>query len=282
MFLLTYEVNLSFRCERSFKACVLSKRARREMVKDSNSPPECAGTYAEGEPSCDGIYRKEMPCGWREQCIRIRALCRSTHVDPDTLVKSMSMDEMERLATMLNEAGCFVEGKSMESVRAGAKKRKSRPRFGSMDMWYLYCHLELMLGDMFPDRRLANKLTDEIRELVVERGVLYPNEVMQSNYVTWMCKADSGLDALLIAIKFKPQLGNVSIWLPVEVEAIERECSSETMRKLSPTPYLLRQVRRVKSECRDQSYEGIGLAVGVMRRLVERRLYKLPEVVSGL
>jgi hypothetical protein len=182
---------------------------------------------------------------------------------------------------MLTDAGFFLEGESMETVRKGSRAKKEKPRFGSQEMWFLYCHLEQMIVDMFPERKVVNKLTENKAEVIVERGVFYPNEVAVG-YVSWLCKADRGIDQLLIAIRFRPQLGNVAIWLPVEAEVIENEFSGITAEKLSPKPYLLRQIRQVKSECLDQSYEGIGLAVGVMRRLLERGLYKLPEVTGDL
>lgn len=254
-------------------------------MEKTSAPPPCAGTYAPGEQACDGRLGVEPACGFQRQCEKIKAFCKVSGISADSLAESLSMDEMVRLASRLTDLGYLPEGETLETARAGRRRPdgSAHRRFGSEEMWLLYCHFEGMLVDRFPDRKFMNSLLADSVDMVVEPGTLYANDRTRSRkYVTILCKSPDNLDVLLIGVKLKPQMGVVDVWLPVDVALVRSHFSRETWSKLSLQVYRYRQNRQVRTVCSNQSYEGVGLAVGVMRRLTERDTYKLPEARHGL
>jgi len=244
--------------------------------------PICAATYEEGVAECDGEPGGERPCAWRTMCCALRDFFRLTSLSRDKTLAGMSKEDMEALARRISEAR-FSAGEVdsarkivSEVLKKTARAKPKKARRYTDNVWALHLHFEAQLRDRFGKNRVLNSLHAAGRPTVVvcRPGSFYPvDRTEKSGYVTWYCKGEGLHDTPLFSLRFRPRLGAVHIYLPLRIEQVAKRFSEATMRKLhvvevSGEPF--------KTLCRGLREEEIGIAISVMRKLVETGDYEIP------
>lgn len=134
----------------------------------------------------------------------------------------------------------------------------------------LKTHFELMLGDVFPERRIADS-----NKVLVKPGQFYClDRTDGSQYVAWYCTMPKGRDAALAMIHFKPRLKRVHVEVPVAIENMQEFLGKDVFKRLKPETRVRGQFKTI---CKDLDKEGIGLLVESLRRLTDADLIALPE-----
>jgi hypothetical protein len=246
--------------------------------------PECAACYCEGETACDGLYRKEKPCGWKEPCRKLRDFLRLTGLAKEKVFDGMGLGDLEKLAQVVADAQAASgtgEALSNAIVRLEDLKDRARPKgaraYGE-NVWRLHRHFEQQLADRFGERRMANRLhTDDAVQVVFKPGLFFPvDRTSNSERVTWYCKTGHGPDILIATILMRPALDAIHMGVGVDLRTMERHFADVTLRKLNPSEE--GTWRQVRCWFNGLGYEGIGIAVGCLKVLVDQRVYPLPEV----
>lgn len=238
--------------------------------------PECAAGYGPGEEECDGDPRGANPsCAWREPCRRLALFCRTTGFNPEIL-QECTLEDLERLAKAVDDTG-RISGTVADVLAPQDKAKPARSHRFSERMWRLHLHFENHLRDRFGAERVRNSMHEEKQDQVILRpGSFFPvDRSERSGYVVWYCKTGERYDRPLFVVYFRPKLGCVDLHLPVSIEKLEERFSRETLRRLSPAPVVDGWFVTL---CKGLKEEGIGLAVGAMKKLVDRGDYEIPEV----
>lgn len=249
-----------------------------------NDVPACAAMYAEGETACDGLYRREKACGWKEPCRKLRDFLRLTGLNREKVFDGMDLASLEKLAQVVADAQAVSgssDGLSTAIIELRDATDRARPRgvreYGE-NVWRLHRHFEQQLADRFGEQRLMNRLhVGEVTRVVFKPGVFYPiDRTANSERVSWYCKTGKGPDILVATILMRPLLDAVHIGVGVDLQTLKRHFAAATLEKLNPSTDGV--WRRVRCWFNGLGFEGIGIAVGCLKVLVDQKVYPLPEV----
>jgi len=238
--------------------------------------PSCAGTYEPGNVDCDGGGRKrEKPCAWRDGCRDFKDWCADQDVDREEAVAGC--ESIEALEARMRGVDLDEEtGQAKGTLAQVFAREEARAVEIPVECWQLHLHWENLLRDRFGDARVYSHLHRQgIPKVVVTPGSFYPvDRAARSRYVVWYCKAERGLDVGLAVVHLVATFRDVAIQLPFDEELLRKRLSAATLSKLRPEG---KPDGQFKTICRRLGHEGVGLAVGVVQKLVERGDYELPK-----
>lgn len=235
--------------------------------------PHCAALYAEGETTCDGLYRKEKACVWRKTCKRLRDLCRAAGYDPAELQKR-TREELEKLASEVSESG-HLKGTLADVFTKDEPAKPKQSKFDE-EVWRLHKHFENLLCDHFGVERFRNLIHGvEYRTAVVTRpGTIYPvDRTKQSGPISWQCRGLHNDAIPLARMWFRPRFGAVDLELPLTPDTLRERFPGHQVATLSPMEI---EGPTYKSLCRRLGYEGLGLAASMLKRLADGGYIVLP------
>jgi hypothetical protein len=238
--------------------------------------PSCIGYYEPGDDQCDGRQygHSVKACLIRSQCRKIQKYQLRIKNRASEILNGQSLEEVERFIKHMNDGGevdSFIYGRTPKTVRS------IRQKHNSQECWSLYRHFENQLVDRFGVSMLANRLCDDTQNLVVFiEGTLYPVDRTQNKiaYVLWYCKINKGYDTLVCKVYFRSRSKTLDISVPIDINVLNEVFSSVTMKKLSAVPI---EEGLLKTTFKHLSYEGVGLTVVCLKRLVDRNIFELPR-----
>lgn len=240
--------------------------------------PSCIGYYEAGDDQCDGLQYNQATvskaCLMRERCRKVQAHRVQEKNKINNLLTDQSVEEIDRFIKHVEDGGnadSFIHG------RVSKSKVAKRQKHSGQECWKLYRHFENQLADRFGESCLANRLCSGSQNHVVFiEGTLYAVDQTNNRYaaVIWYCKTNRGMDALFCKVFFRPRSRSLDISVPITVEVLNEVFSAITMKKLKAGSI---EQGLLKTTFKRLSYEGVGLAVGCLKRLVDRNILEIPR-----
>lgn len=238
--------------------------------------PSCIGYYEAGDDQCDGAQykHKSKPCLMRAHCRKIQKYRVREKNKINELLTDQPVSEIERFIKHIDDGGTidsFVHG------RLAKTKIATRQKQNTQECWSLYRHFENQMSDRFGESLLANRLCVGNQNLVVFlEGMFYPVDRTNNRvaYVLWYCKTRKGYDNLICKIFFRSRSNSLDISVPIDIETLREVFSETTLNKIKAVSI---EQGLLKTTFRRLSYEGVGLTVGCLKRLVDRDVLKLPR-----
>lgn len=238
--------------------------------------PSCIGYYEVGDDQCDGrrYGRIEKACLMRVQCKRIQAHRLREVNRMNEMLTGQSAEEIDRFIEHMNDGGTidsFVHG------RMARMNVAVRQKHNTQECWSLYRHFENQMSDRFGESILANRLCGGSKNLVVFiEGVFYPIDRTSNKiaYVLWYCKTNKGYDTLVCKVYFRSRSNSLDISIPITINILSEVFSDVTMKKLKAVPI---EQGLLKTTFKRLGYEGVGLAVSSIKRLIDRDIINVPR-----
>lgn len=238
--------------------------------------PSCIGYYEAGDDQCDGRQCGEIskPCLIREQCRKIQKYGLRIKNRTNEMLTGQPIEEVGRFIFHMDDGGTFdsyVHGRTPKTKVAARQKQNTQ------ECWSLYRHFENQLSDRFGESRLVNQLcVGSQNHVVFIEGTFYPIDRTSNRiaYVLWYCKTNTGHDTLMCKVFFRSRSNSLDIAVPIEIEALSKVFSDVTMKKLKAVPV---EQGLLKTTFKRLNYEGVGLAVVCLKRLVDRDILGFPR-----